>query len=135
MRAIYKKRLLKLADFLDKLPVEKFDYSIIAKEAGLPMKEALAKGPVSCGSVACAIGWMPAVFPRSIKWEKASMVDKTLYVVDKAGRLNFNAAAEWFGIELFSTARKLFDPACNRLGLNATPQAVAAHIRRFVSNA
>ncbi len=70
------KRLLKLADFLDKLPRAKFDFGVIAMQDGKPMLEALKAGKERCGTVACAIGWMPAVFPRSLRWTERPEVER-----------------------------------------------------------
>lgn len=51
-----KRRLTCLANFLDtKVTDDWFDLDIIAS-AGFPEKE--------CGSVACAMGWIPSAFPR-----------------------------------------------------------------------
>lgn len=50
-------RLRKLADFLDTLPREKFDFHIVCR-----------RDKPSCGTVGCAMGWTPKVFPRLIKW-------------------------------------------------------------------
>jgi len=50
-------RLLKLADFLEQLPDKKFNINYI-----------VYKRRETCVSVACAIGWMPAVF-KELKWE------------------------------------------------------------------
>lgn len=53
--SIYKDRLLLLADFLDKLPSERFDYTrwISSGWKGNP--------DLSCGSVACALGWATTI--------------------------------------------------------------------------
>ena len=40
----------KIIDFLDKLPTEKFDF--------------LNEVRSECGSVACAVGWFPNIFPE-----------------------------------------------------------------------
>lgn len=44
-----KMRLLQLADFLLALPAEKFNFNIVSN---------------GCGSVGCAMGWTPVVFPH-----------------------------------------------------------------------
>lgn len=58
-------RLLKLAKFLDELPEGRFNF-------GVSCQTVMAdEGPESghhCGTVGCAIGWTPAVFPRLIQW-------------------------------------------------------------------
>lgn len=54
-----KRRLLKLIAFLEKLPRRKFDFS-----------QVVAKGKQNghyCATVACAGGWLPAVFPKLVR--------------------------------------------------------------------
>lgn len=43
-------KLIKLADFLETLPDEKFDFGTYIRET-------------DCGTVGCAAGWIPAAFP------------------------------------------------------------------------
>lgn len=123
-------RLLKLADFLDALPEEKFDFATIAKEGGKPMLEALAAGHLKCGTVGCAIGWMPAIWPDELHWTEA--YKGSLDVTDGKANFNFTAAAEFFEIRP-EQADYLFMPGYSDLDEFATPADVAAHIRRFVA--
>jgi hypothetical protein len=58
MNKTYFKRLEKLADFLDKLPREKFNFADLVSEID-------KKG---CGTVCCAIGWTPKVLPHLVKF-------------------------------------------------------------------
>ncbi len=48
----YYQRLLKWADFLEELPAEQFNLQYWRKD---------------CGTVACAAGWLPTIFPRHWK--------------------------------------------------------------------
>lgn len=48
-------RLLKLADFLDTVPPERFEYAVWASEATTDLR---APG---CGTKACALGWATAI--------------------------------------------------------------------------
>lgn len=50
MNKIQRKRFLRLADYLQRLPARKFNFSIFAQQK-------------TCGTVGCAMGWTPAVFP------------------------------------------------------------------------
>lgn len=52
-----KKRLLKLAAFLRKLPAEKFN-----------INDVVTRWDNNCGSICCAMGWTPKVFPKLIQW-------------------------------------------------------------------
>lgn len=53
-------RLLKLADFLEELPPEKFNFFKVVSRG--------EHNGHTCATVACAIGWTPKVFPRLVKW-------------------------------------------------------------------
>jgi hypothetical protein len=57
-----KQKLLKLADFLEKLKPRKLDMELIADLHG-----AAEMNPHECKSAACAMGWTPAVFPREVR--------------------------------------------------------------------
>lgn len=62
-----KKRLLKLANFIEKLPNKRLNMNVVA------LSNAKGKmGYKECGSVACAMGWTPAVFPKLVKWIECS---------------------------------------------------------------
>lgn len=129
MRAHHVQRLLKLADFLDTLPREKFDFSVITCVDGLPLLDALKAGKKRCGTVACAVGWMPAVFPRAFKWTDCGAV---LPRSSQADGMNLDAAGRFFGLDYADTVG-LFSPEDSGLGYSATPKQVARHIRRFVT--
>lgn len=128
------KRLLKLADFLDTLPLAKFDFGVIAQQEGKPMRAALRAGKTRCGTVGCAIGWMPAVFPRGLRWDERRYKSYPDVVLrSDPDCIDFAAAATWFGITR-SAAEQLFTPGAGYSGLpeNATPKQVARHIRKWV---
>jgi hypothetical protein len=147
MNAIHARRLLKLADFLDELPRQKFDFATLVREDGKPVLEALKAGKTECGTVACAIGWTPAVFPRLAKWGEVRGffgVRKIVLPTDAAARDKSSrealilTAAKLFGLSEDDTDT-LFVPDYyerrGRLRNNATPKRVAKHIRRFVEKA
>lgn len=138
MKYFHKNRLLKLAAFLDKLPKAKFNFGLLVNEAGKPMLEALAAGKHACGSVACAIGWMPAVFPRQVKWDSKENPQGIELIVRRES-VPFRSAAQFFGISN-DDARYLFNPGgsedqATELDDDATPKQVAKHIRKFVEEA
>lgn len=121
MNAIHKKRMLKLADFLEKLKPRKLNMDVVANLNGAKEMNA-----VECTSAACAMGWTPAVFPRHLKWEVG---DRYISVVRKDGLADEEAMAKFFGIVddyvvyyLFGTARRRYK----------TPKQVAAGLREFV---
>ncbi len=127
-------RLLKLARFLqERVPDEMFDYSDVCWMPEQILPQDALKHP--CGTTACALGFLPVVFPRSLK-----------YVLSNSGKYagitltnnqtgatwhSFKAAAQFFGISDYH-ANYLFDPSDNNLGMDASRQTVAAHIEDFV---
>lgn len=128
MKAIYKKRLLKLAAFLDKLPRKKFNFGSIVYSKP------------KCGTVGCAIGWTPKVFPSLVEWDSR----RSPSAVKACGSDNFGfaeVAMSLFGLS-YKEANDLFDPCfvgyqhwtqpVDRVDADATPKQVAASIRRFI---
>jgi hypothetical protein len=116
----------KLAKFLEELPPEEFDFDII-----------------KCGTVACAIGWTPRVFPRLVKWHPRwypgglEASGRTVGVV----RGFMGVATHLFGISSFNADRLFssYPGYGNRihesiplLGGDATPKQVAAGLRMFL---
>ena len=141
MNYVHKKRLLKLADFLDKLPPEKFDFDKIVYGSELPNKT------LSCGSVGCAIGWCPVVFPRLVMYEQYDTdSDSGIRVKHRiSGYDNYRyIARELFGVNPHREAFALFSPGWDGdmerevlglpdIGSDATPKQVAKNIRKFVA--
>lgn len=134
-------RLLKLADFLDTLPPERFNYSHWVGNAWG------GKPDLSCGTTACALGWATAIpefqaMGLCLQRDGYGEVCVTLGedVSDCEGaEHSFLAAKKLFGIT-FRQAEFLFRPdeelgGCDWTapGVNAKAQDVATHIRRFVA--
>lgn len=125
------RRLLKLADFLDKLPPERFDYSSwVGDDWG-------GRQDLSCGTTACALGWattMPEFRRLGLR------LDRRLMEVTNAKENvwdSFEAAQVTFGLDS-REAHLVFSPRVQYLGLKAPgayagPVEVADHIRRFVA--
>jgi hypothetical protein len=154
MNAIQRKRLLKLADFLDQLPPQKFDFDTIAVEGAKPHKEALKARKESCGTTACAIGWMPVVFPRLTRWVRTPCYfDSVAIHIGPAGRgkaRDFEVAEQVFGLTeqeaewlflpdatLYEHSDDLWNTGCSIIspcGSDATAKQVARHIRKFVKH-
>jgi len=63
--AVGKRRLRKLIAFLRALPRAKWDFNSVVKK----WKE----NGHACGTVCCAIGWVPKIFPKLARWA----IDKT----------------------------------------------------------
>lgn len=102
------KRLEKLAAFLDKLPRKKFD-----------LKELVSARRGKCIAVACAIGWMPVVFPGEIYQNDCDIM----------------IAQEFMDLS-YEEAHRLFvsseDSDLGVLSASATPKQVAREIRKFI---
>lgn len=137
MNATQKARLLKLAAFLIALPKQKFNFAVVATLGEKPMLEALAAKKESCGTVACAMGWTPALFPRLIAWTDEMVAwdgTKHLDVCSRETGAERDAAMrEIFGLSQ-DQVDFLFYPDTNGNGLEdgASAKAVGRHIIRFV---
>lgn len=146
---VYKRRLLALADLLDKLPPKKFDYS---QWVGDDWK---GRADLSCGTVACAFGHattMPSLRRLGLRLVKNNY-GTTNICLKKGEQLlsEHNAAREIFGLN-YSEFNYLFLPEAFSqfdarteynlpVGLNkkspskkASAKAVANHIRYFVKH-
>lgn len=121
------KRLLKLADFLDKLPRKSFDFSCTREER-------------SCGSVGCAIGWTPNVFPRLVAMTGGDWPMFGMKIRD-GGDVECYLDYDDLGAELFNMPAKhssrLFTPGQaspadgRRLSASSRPTTVAKRIRVY----
>lgn len=59
-----KARIYKMARFIGKLKPHKLDMELVAKP-----NESKKMDPFRCASAACVMGWMPAVFPKDVRWK------------------------------------------------------------------
>jgi hypothetical protein len=130
------KRLLKLADFLDKLPRTAFDLSAwVASQPSRPE----GKTPGSCGFAGCAMGWAAheKMF-RGLKFD-GDIFDTTPIFEDKNGvrYIGFEAAEMIFGLPTNRDALYLFHMNYYPMGKSGhrdpTPKRVARRIRRYVA--
>jgi hypothetical protein len=145
-------RLYKLANFLESLPEKNFEFSSVVEKKGDPTK------PVNeCGTIACAIGWTPRIFPRIVEYvmehnnwyvKPANSAQKFDDYVDTAefgfvGSYLFGISDKESGI-LFSMlntdyhnfrdygARWNKDTNLADIRYGATPKQVAQSIRNFI---
>jgi len=123
-------KLEKLAAFLDTLPPEKFDFSVVRDN----------NGHSGCGSVGCAIGWTPEVFPDEVTAGECCVVRNS-----KLGRAHLHdhyvdVAVSLFGMPqneaaLLFTALDESDDLPpwlpEKLGEEATAREVAESIRLY----
>lgn len=127
-----RKRLLKLADFLETIPKRVFDMSLW--EAA-PATKPEGKKPGKCGFAGCALGWAAHVkLFRGLR-----MFDEELYYQAKGNRMEdvawgFHAAEELFEITN-AQATFLFDEdSYDYAELPIPPKRVAKRIRKLVAD-
>ena len=131
------KRLGKLACFLETVHPSKFNLTLWVK--GKNPKE-MSINPTEegrCGTAACAVGWLPKLFPRSWKW-----YDLPNSIFSRVQRLSKNTSGRWDNLEdaanYFSItpfeAEHLFYPGSYRSG-NVHPTTVARRMLRLIANA
>lgn len=103
MNHVQANRLVKLANFLENLPDENWDYSTI-RTYNKSVCEIDETRKISCGTTACAIGWTPNVFPEHIGCKVTyssvyeSIIDLTVYL-KKDKNLDIRYwAADFFGL-------------------------------------
>lgn len=126
--------LNELADFLDELPADRFDYSEWVGEdwEGDP--------GLSCGTVACAAGWATTLESYQNKGLRLTLF--SVEVPDESAecwgnrRTGIDAMAKVLNIS-YEDAALLFLPSRAYRGLvapggQAVPSQVAAHIRRWI---
>jgi hypothetical protein len=139
MQRKFRDRLLKLADYLaKKVERKKFDLNVIVcnrnndySSAGptYDPKKDLAPEENFCGTAACAIGYCPLVFPRSVRF-LYKYGDFEVVSVDDEEIQNFTWAEQFFGLNNIETLY-LFDPSAypnDRKGV----KSVSNRIKDFV---
>jgi hypothetical protein len=126
----YKRRLLKLAAFLEKLPPNRFNF---ATWVGCHWNGA---ADLSCGTTACALGWATTIpeFQRlGLRMRKVRglppfpCIKRSNYYGINAAH---HAANKLFDLEMHES-QSLFVPGYG-LNSDATAKQVAKHIRKFV---
>lgn len=119
-KQIGNERLMKLAAFLSRLPPRKFNFKhVVAKE-----------DENGCGTVCCAMGWCPAVFPKDWEWAYQDVRLKRR----ATGYWSFHDALRYF-VLTEDEADSLFMPGRRpQYGgpVNSKPKDVARNIRAFV---
>ena len=139
MNATHKRRLLKLADFLDTVPPKRFDFRYWV---GSTWK---GKEDLSCGTTACALGWattMPIFRRLGLRLMRSATQDGSVVLQRNGEDLIASpelAARYVFGLDR-SSFRRLFIPtsiftvlSSDQLPGDATAKQVARHIRTFVA--
>ncbi len=136
--------ILKLAAHLDSKPPETFRFACFtAVPSKITEGEIVTELP--CGSLCCAIGYLPRVFPDSFYWIGNPIGDAEIRLRN-SNKSDFSASSEFFGIsiddsvDLFSpdppavycheSPRFFGGPWCRS---DATPAMVADRIRAFIA--
>lgn len=121
-----KRRLLKLADFLEtKVPPERFNLHTWAEGHGF------LEG--KCGTFGCAIGWAASIpaFKRAGLRLYAACGDD-LHQIQFGEREDYPAVEAFFHLNV-RASRRLFSSASYKLGDSTPPKLVAQRIRKFVA--
>lgn len=108
------RRLLVLAEFLERLKPEQLDMEVFVSQ----------KAFHECGTAACAIGWCTVAFPK--QWYLNGRLPLT---TGATAYDPFTDAVAFFGID-YIESDKLFTPGYDDTD---TPAGVAARIRTFVA--
>ncbi len=116
---IYRERLRKLADHIEKLPPERLDMDLWCSGD--------AKG-VSCGTAGCALGHAVALWPDYFRFGNpircGALAPGTLTVIDGEDREGFDAAVQFFG-----TDRPFYAGWYGEHGRDVSPADVAYALR------
>ena len=133
MNATHKRRLLMVADLLDKLPRKRFDYAVWVGD------DWEGKPDLSCGTTACALGWattIPALRRAGLRlfYRRVGLRGSRDVGMGYLGYLSSEskAAKAVFGLDREELIF-LFTPS-GPLAADSTPKQVARHIRKFVAN-
>lgn len=131
MYKINLKNLKKLIDFLEDLEESKFNFAEVVS----------SQDENNCGTVCCAIGWTPAIFPDLVSWSNCPEWGGGLKLKGGPMRPQYSLIAEeLFGMCFYEVAGDLFCPGSARqvhedlpeLGPNATPNEVADMLLQFI---
>ena len=128
---IYAERLLKIADFLEELPPEKFNF-----------RDYVSESKNDCGTVCCAIGWLPKIFPEDFYWINPNykfITSGRVVVLSRSTPLEPHSGqhfldlndADWYRLFVPDYVRPIKP---NRLPPDTTAKELAIHIREFVNN-
>ena len=118
-----KDRLLYMAQKIEEIPENRFDFSIVAKET-------------PCGNVGCAMGHCSIIFPDHFRYERT--VNQYMTIVHKDGYSGFSAVQRFFGLtedecDFLFTPNFILEGVSNGLTDYSSAKEVADNIRRFVA--
>lgn len=130
---VQSRRLLKLIEFLEKLPRKKFDFAT-------EVSECKTNGH-TCATVACAIGWTPELWPRLVKWH---FTDDWYGARKECSSFFLRGEEVYFkdvARDLFGVNGWLFAPGeqnevhskLKDLSYGATPKQVAKMLRQYMT--
>ena len=133
----HKKRILKHAKFISKLPEEKLEMKYVAC-----LNESKEMNPKKCNSAACAMGWLPVSFPEFFKYHKESEMhdEQRLFIALKKDKhpknhdfksdgplTDFDAAEYFFGMT-GKDSNRLFGSGNSRY---STPKQVSKSLKKY----
>jgi len=106
MKPLYKRRFEKIIAFLEKLPAKHFDLDFIThdrdgctgNELTLKLQQIKQGKKVSCGAVACCVGWFPAIYPQTFEWTNPNLLAEPNVRNKKTDKTNGYAAVEYLNL-------------------------------------
>lgn len=84
-------RLTTVADFLQGLNHESFNYSKVVDQWS---------DDNECGTVCCAMGWFPAIFPEDFKWRSRNGIGVIFSGKEGVRLMSMALTAEYFGVSI-----------------------------------
>lgn len=134
MTSVQRKRFIRYANFMNRLPVKHFNLNMICSAGLNPIHELLDEEN-SCGTTACALGHLPVFNPRVFvfrrngylgRWGNYGIGNKKTGCSD-----SFETAEEYFGITQ-KQLRDLFEPKSYPVSDWNNPKAVAAKMYKIL---
>jgi hypothetical protein len=128
-------RLLKLADYIEKVPTHTYGEKVTGKQFNFDV----VRVQEGCGTMACAMGYTPEVFPEEIGLTMSGGNSRPIFHQTGASSI-LGIARDFFGIQktsdiyaLFFSDEQWYHPAkLDFLRADATGAQVAQNIRKFV---
>lgn len=139
MTKVQHDRLIKTAEFFEKLPKEKFDISKIRKDIIKTGTKPQAK--MDCKTTCCIVGWLPTLFPGKCRWEQSELnnedgqveVDYEVVLTGQYESSMEEVCAEVLGLTE-DESQFCYPDWWPQNGLKANPKNVAKLLRRYAEN-
>lgn len=97
MKPVHAKRLLRLADFLENLPDERFNFSVWVGSTWKGHED------LSCGTTACALGWaaaMPEFRKLGARLKRLKSYSSFIHIKGRRNSDAYDVAKRLFGLDV-----------------------------------